>query len=307
MHYNNLTSVEMFGELEIPFAEHRDRTDAGFRGGHDFRTVGASPRNADDGIGFRKDAGDFGLQRAAKTQKQTHRRLPAKTYPSSDRMAENLTHALVRHLDFGRPPSAAFEPSALTDNTSTSSATREAAAGASPPPTGTQRAKVRRTLWASRTKKPEASSEWRPSFRPRHSDRCDSSPQARPFNRFSNIPFFCGRPHMRDGQRFGNLHNVKILLRNRSPGDYRGTSPVDGDFLGARQRECAAHPRKSHKKNFDPQPWIAPSCRHFRFPFSCECAYHRKNGDCPEKVIHTIVDNSHSEQNYVTMYLWLSF
>ena len=104
MHYNNPTSVEMFGELEIPFAEHRDRTDAGFRGGHDFRTVGASPRNADDGIGFRKDAGDFGLQRAAKTQKQTHRRLPAKTYPSSDRMAENLTHALVRHLDFGRRP-----------------------------------------------------------------------------------------------------------------------------------------------------------------------------------------------------------
>lgn len=104
MHYNNPTSVEMFGELEIPFAEHRDRTDAGFRGDHDFRTVGASPRNADDGIGFRKDAGDFGLQRAAKTQKQTHRRLPAKTYPSSDRMAENLTHALVRHLDFGRRP-----------------------------------------------------------------------------------------------------------------------------------------------------------------------------------------------------------
>ncbi len=104
MHYNNITSVEMFGELGSPFAEHRDRTDAGFRGGHDVRTVGASPRNADDGIGFRKDAGDFGLQRAAKTQKQTHRRLPAKTYPSFDRMAENLTHALVRHLDFGRRP-----------------------------------------------------------------------------------------------------------------------------------------------------------------------------------------------------------
>lgn len=128
-----------------------------------------------------------------------------------------------------------------------------------------------------------------------------------PFRPILQYPLLLWKAPQRDGQRFGNLHNVKILLRNHSPGDHRGTSPVDGDFLGARQRECAAHPRKSHKKNFDPQPWIAPSCRHFRFPFSCECAYHRKNGDCPEKVIHTIVDNSHSEQNYVTMYLWLSF
>lgn len=165
-------------------------------------------------------------------------------------MAENLTHALVRHLDFGRPPSAAFEPSALTDNTSTSSATREAAAGALPP--GTQRAKVRRTLWASRTRKPEASSEWRPSFRPRHSDRCDSSPQARPFDRFSNIPFFCGRPHMRDGQRFGNLHNVKILLRNHSPGDHRGTSPVDGDFLGPDNANAPPIPERATRRTSTP-------------------------------------------------------
>lgn len=80
-----------------------------------------------------------------------------------------------------------------------------------------------------------------------------------------------------------------------------------GTFSGPDNPNAPPIPENATRKKSDPQSWIAPSCRHFRFPFSCECVYHRKNGDCPEIVIHTIVDNSHSEQNYVTMYLWLSF
>ena len=80
-----------------------------------------------------------------------------------------------------------------------------------------------------------------------------------------------------------------------------------GTFSGPDNPNAPPIPENATRKKSDPQSWIAPSCRHFQFPFSCECVYHRKNGDCPEIVIHTIVDNSHSEQNYVTMYLWLSF
>lgn len=63
---------------------------------------------------------------------------------------------------------------------------------------------------------------------------------------------FCGRSHTRRGQRFINLHNVMISLRNRSPGDDRETSPADRDFLRARQPECAAHPRKRNKEEIRP-------------------------------------------------------
>ena len=80
-----------------------------------------------------------------------------------------------------------------------------------------------------------------------------------------------------------------------------------GTFSGPDNPNAPPIPENATRKKSDPQSWIAPSCRYFRFPFSRECVYHRKNGDCPEIVIHTIVDNSHSEQNYVTMYLWLSF
>ena len=70
-------------------------------------------------------------------------------------------------------------------------------------------------------------------------------------DRFSDT-LFCGRPHIRRSQRFINLHNVKISLRNRSPGDDCETSPADRDFLRARQPECAAHPRKRNKEEIRP-------------------------------------------------------
>ena len=63
---------------------------------------------------------------------------------------------------------------------------------------------------------------------------------------------FCGRSHTRRGQRFINLHNVMISLRNRSPGDDRETSPADRDFLRVRKPECAAHPRKRNKEEIRP-------------------------------------------------------
>lgn len=63
---------------------------------------------------------------------------------------------------------------------------------------------------------------------------------------------FCGRSHTRRGQRFINLHNVMISLRNRSPGDDRETSPAGRDFLRVRQPECAAHPRKRNKEEIRP-------------------------------------------------------
>ena len=70
-------------------------------------------------------------------------------------------------------------------------------------------------------------------------------------DRFSDT-LFCGRPHIRRSQRFINLHNVKISLRNRSPGGDCQTSPADRDFLRARQPECAAHPRKRNKEEIRP-------------------------------------------------------
>lgn len=70
-------------------------------------------------------------------------------------------------------------------------------------------------------------------------------------DRFSDT-LFCGRPHTRRGQRFINLHNVKISLRNRSPGGDCQTSPANRDFLRARQPECAAHPRKRNKEEIRP-------------------------------------------------------
>lgn len=70
-------------------------------------------------------------------------------------------------------------------------------------------------------------------------------------DRFSDT-LFCGRPHIRRGQRFINLHNVKISLRNRSPGGDCQTSPANRDFLRARQPECAAHPRKRNKEEIRP-------------------------------------------------------
>ena len=72
-----------------------------------------------------------------------------------------------------------------------------------------------------------------------------------PLDRFLDT-LFCGRSHTRRGQRFINLHNVMISLRNRSPGDDRETSPADRDFLRARQPECAAHPRKRNKEEIRP-------------------------------------------------------
>ena len=70
-------------------------------------------------------------------------------------------------------------------------------------------------------------------------------------DRFSDT-LFCGRPHIRRGQRFINLHNVKISLRNRSPGGDCQTSPANRHFLRARQPECAAHPRKRNKEEIRP-------------------------------------------------------
>ena len=70
-------------------------------------------------------------------------------------------------------------------------------------------------------------------------------------DRFSDT-LFCGRPHIRRSQRFINLHNVKISLRNRSPGDDCKTSPAGRDFLRVRQPECAAHPRKRNKEEIRP-------------------------------------------------------